>query len=89
MRLGMFTMHMTIINQMMLCVHCVVRKANGIKRAAATVVKISCSRNFSYTIDEITVSHTIYQYENIGRHHNAHTDIYGYAVTNPDRIYPW
>ena len=35
---------------------------------------------FPYTINKITVTHTIYQYENIGRHHNTHTDVYGDAV---------
>ena len=42
----------------------------------------------SYTVNEITISHTIYQYENICCHHNAHTDVYGDTVSNPDGIDP-
>lgn len=43
---------------------------------------------FPYTINKITVTHTIYQYENICCHHNAHADVNGNTVAYPYRIDP-
>ena len=43
---------------------------------------------FADTVNETAVAHTIYLYENIYCHHNAHTDINGDAVADPDGIYP-